>query len=60
MSAKKRFIPFQKGHALQYGLRVTDVDPKTKLIPNVDSGGLAVTDRITAPVASIEQFICGL
>ena len=35
MSPKKRFTPFQKGHAVQYGLRVTDVDPKTKLTRSV-------------------------
>ncbi|KAH8944818.1 hypothetical protein BDL97_12G005300 [Sphagnum fallax] len=39
----KRTTPFQKGHEEMYGLRVTDVDPKTKLVSIVvsadDKGG---------------------
>jgi hypothetical protein len=35
MMSAKRTTPFQKGHEETYGLRVTDVDPKTKLVRSV-------------------------
>ncbi|KAH6565173.1 hypothetical protein BASA62_007457 [Batrachochytrium salamandrivorans] len=35
MNPKKRTTPFQKGHEVTYGLRVTDVDPKTNLACSV-------------------------
>ena len=35
MSSKKRKTPFQKGHEVTYGLRVTEVDPRTKMTRSV-------------------------
>ncbi|KAH9276203.1 hypothetical protein BASA83_001477 [Batrachochytrium salamandrivorans] len=35
MNPKKRTTPFQKGHEVTYGLRVTNVDPKTNLACSV-------------------------